>query len=789
MDNTLQAEYQAVLNLAGKVAAQRNEGKPVDREDLSLLFKSYIDMRKTIVFKDASALVGTVLSEQMNGLKNSEPGRRRIVEILSGVSGDSRISGEITIVLNPGFLALKVSAFRGTDLIWKEYLPVPPGQPNDLSLRVAQITELLVEKRIQRDEIAGIACRSGVLKPCRGGTYLVGDELLKDVENAIIDHPANLGIPITIELLKEFKRDDITVTTTDPISTDEFKNLSEMTGLQGFKRNSWLPHYLNHRAVAKIACNQLNVDYEKSVIVTAHLGGSISAVRHCNGMIDDIRNAYSELPGSNRSGFIPIEEIMFSMEKGSITAQDLRRWLFTEGGLINLAGTNDFKTLMSFRTNGANEQQREKIELLLDFFAREIASGIAFLCASDAKPEFLVMTGGLANSEEMTTRVMSKLPNLMPTAVLCGNVVNLALAAGNIRARIDPSSVLDYNREKLIHNKRRAEDEKVLAVKVFEKPVYRLKSGSPARSIDDIISLALGMTLQHGIPDVCVVGGDNEEVIDAAHLASAEGRYKMARFSLAGPKIGISRLAWKNDINIENENIKIIDTGDPVKTCMDLYKSKSANLLMKGSITTEKLMHSFIEATKTMLAEGEKVFLSHVAVLGVPSYPKLMILSDAGINPAPNKNAKIKIIKNALTVAAALNIRNPKVAVISAVEKVNPSVQSSVEAREIADELKNETSFICEGPLSMDVATSPKIAAEKKYEGRIQGDADILIMPDIESGNVAYKSLTVSSHAISAGCVMGGKIPLILTSRGDTAQTKMASISMGILLHFLSSGK
>jgi phosphate butyryltransferase len=141
-----------------------------------------------------------------------------------------------------------------------------------------------------------------------------------------------------------------------------------------------------------------------------------------------------------------------------------------------------------------------------------------------------------------------------------------------------------------------------------------------------------------------------------------------------------------------------------------------------------------------------------------------------------------KILENALTVCGYLNIEKPRVAVISAVETVTPSVESSTEAHEFASRYEGREDVIVEGPLSLDVAMDPHSAREKHYSGKIRGNADILLMPDIEAGNVVYKSLTVSSGAYLAGVIMGAGVPIVLTSRGDSARSKLASIGLACIV-------
>ena len=781
-------EYRSFIDLYGKLDERRAQGK-IDISEVARLYMEYRRLRHMIVHKDGVKLIGNLVTGHVKELRGSADGTRQIMEILAACPAGElgNLADELTLVVNPGATSSKVAVFRGIRRNIEGEIPIVPGAPDDAEARATQILEWLSHNGVRPAEIHGIACRGGFLHPCPGGTYLADAEALKDLAQAPIAHSSNLGIPIGLRLREKLGREEIPVTTTDPVSTDELAPASRLTGALKFSRTSAGAHYCNHRAAGRLVCGVLGVPYDGTVLVTAHLGGGMSVARHRNGAIEMVRNAFSDMPGASRAGKIPIEAILAAIEEGSATVDEVRRLMLRDGGLINLAGTDDFKTLMNFRSQGATEAQKAKIELVLDFFAREISSAVGDLCAADVRPSLLVFTGGLARSAEMVERVLIKLDDTIPAVVVPGSFEHEALAAGNLCTRLNPAFAKHYDKEKMLHARALAANRRLLETPVFARPVYRRKPDAPARSVEDIIFLAREMVQQYGLPRIGIIGANNEEVIDATNLANAEGHFRMAKFLLIGPWGEISRLAWEYDVNIDNDNFTIIDSDDPIARSMELYRHGAVNMLMKGAVMTEHIMRGFIDTTKAMLPVGEKVVLSHVGVFEIPTYPKLLIMSDGAVNPAPNKNAKLKIVRNAVTVATALNIRNPKVAVVSAVEKVNESVQSSVEAREIAEELRNDASIICEGPLSIDVAINPKIALEKKYKGRIQGDADILIMPDIESGNVLYKSLTVSSRATIAGVVAGGKVPLILTSRGDSSTSKMASISLGILLYILQN--
>ncbi|MCK4235885.1 MAG: butyrate kinase, partial [Candidatus Krumholzibacteria bacterium] len=210
--------------------------------------------------------------------------------------------------------------------------------------------------------------------------------------------------------------------------------------------------------------------------------------------------------------------------------------------------------------------------------------------------------------------------------------------------------------------------------------------------------------------------------------------------------------------------------------------------LMKGGVKTDEIMRGALRYLKSSgrLEKGRSY--SHVGFFQIPTYPKLLLVTDAALIPAPDPVMKKRILENALTVSGYLNIMKPRVAVISAVETINPNVESSILAGKLAEEYRDRTDCIVEGPLSLDVAIDPRSAREKEYNGQIRGNADILLMPDIEAGNVVYKTLTVSSGAYLAGAVVGAGIPIVLTSRGDSARSKLASICLACIIAMKQGG-
>ncbi|MGC8926534.1 MAG: phosphate acyltransferase [Myxococcota bacterium] len=751
------------------------------------LFEFLERVESKIIYFELKQKIESLLNRQISQLSRPE-NSSKVLEIFAAHQRDSLLQisdNEITIAIIPQNTSTKVAAFSGRRLYIKEDIPLPVQQNTDAEFRANQIRTWLQNNRISNEMIYGIAVKGGYLHPAAGGTFIVDAEMVKDAAASPIEHPSNYGILIASLLRDRIKKENILITTTDPISTDEMGDSNRLLGVNGYFRKGSGAHYLNHRSIARLISGLIGINYEDGIFITTHAGGGISTARHNKGRITEVLNSFSDMPGSNRAGNIPVEILLDEIKNGRISIEELKRLAYNEGGLLSLAGTNDFKTLIDFRDMGSNDAQKKKINLIIDFFSGVIARSIMSAASEKGLPIVIAVSGGLSRSNEIIQNISERI-NLQTPMISFNETFDIELLiTENILSRLNPERLKDYSKEKLIFYRNLNNLKKTLDIKLFDTPVLRVKPQMPARCINDIIFMAKEVATKYGCPRIGIVGGNNEEAIGAANLANSEGRFRIAKFLLIGPFAEISQIAWDYDIIIDNDNFAIIDADDPVQKAMSLYKNGVVNMLMKGSIMTEQIMRAFIETTKSMLKPDEKVFLSHVGVFEIPAYPKLLLISDAAINPAPNKNAKKKIIQNSISVANALNIRCPKIAIISAVEKVNPSVASSVEAKEIADELSNTNEYIIEGPLSVDVAINPRIAEEKRYQGKIRGDADILIMPDIEAGNIIYKTLTVSSHAKIAGVVVGGKVPLILTSRGDTSQSKLASISLGILLYTL----
>jgi phosphotransacetylase len=201
---------------------------------------------------------------------------------------------------------------------------------------------------------------------------------------------------------------------------------------------------------------------------------------------------------------------------------------------------------------------------------------------------------------------------------------------------------------------------------------------------------------------------------------------------------------------------------------------------MKGSLHTDELM-SEVMKRDTGLRTGRRV--SHAFIMDVPTYPKPLVITDAAINIQPTLEDKRDIVQNAIDLVRALGIEQPKVAILSAVETVTPKIPSTIEAAALCKmaDRGQITGGVLDGPLALDNAISPEAARIKGIDSAVAGYADILVVPDLEAGNMLAKNLTFLANADAAGIVLGARVPIILTSRADSVMTRTASCAVAAL--------
>jgi phosphotransacetylase/acyl dehydratase len=258
---------------------------------------------------------------------------------------------------------------------------------------------------------------------------------------------------------------------------------------------------------------------------------------------------------------------------------------------------------------------------------------------------------------------------------------------------------------------------------------------------------------------------------------------------LVGPAARIEAAAKRAGLDIGG--YRLLDTPHSHAAAAEavaLVRTGQAGLLMKGSLHTDELMHAVVAVDTGLRTERR---LSHVYVMDVPDYARPLLVTDAAINIAPTLDEKRDIIQNAIDLALVLGLKTPRVAVLSAVETVNPAIPSTVDAAALCKmaERGQITGGIVDGPLAFDNAVSPEAAREKGIVSKVAGLADILVVPDLESGNMLAKQLTFLAGADAAGIVMGARVPIILTSRADSPRTRIASCAVAVLVARSRAGR
>jgi phosphotransacetylase len=212
-----------------------------------------------------------------------------------------------------------------------------------------------------------------------------------------------------------------------------------------------------------------------------------------------------------------------------------------------------------------------------------------------------------------------------------------------------------------------------------------------------------------------------------------------------------------------------------------LVRSGEAQLLMKGSLHTDELMHE-VTAAASGLRTARRI--SHVYIMDVPRYPRPLFITDAAINIAPSLEDKRDIVQNAIDLAHVFGMSRPRVAILSAIETVDSKLQSTLDAAALCKmaDRGQITGAVLDGPLAFDNAISPEAAAEKGIVSPVAGQADILVVPDLVSGNILAKQLTFLAGADGAGVVAGARVPIILTSRADPQPSRIASCAVAVLM-------
>src|SRR6476620_129999 len=251
---------------------------------------------------------------------------------------------------------------------------------------------------------------------------------------------------------------------------------------------------------------------------------------------------------------------------------------------------------------------------------------------------------------------------------------------------------------------------------------------------------------------------------------------------LVGPAAKIEEVAKKSGLTLgETRIVDAPHSHGAAAKAVELIRNGEAGLLMKGSLHTDELLGAVV-ARETGLRTGRRI--SHVFIMDVPTYHKVLLVTDAAINISPTLEDKLDIVQNAIDLAVALGVQTPKVAILAAVETVTSKMPSTIDAAALCKmaDRGQITGGLLDGPLAFDNAISKEAARIKGIKSAVAGDPNILLVPDLEAGNILAKQLSFLANADSAGLVLGARVPVILTSRADSVRSRIASCAVAMLL-------
>jgi phosphate acetyltransferase len=266
----------------------------------------------------------------------------------------------------------------------------------------------------------------------------------------------------------------------------------------------------------------------------------------------------------------------------------------------------------------------------------------------------------------------------------------------------------------------------------------------------------------------------------AGALEAAEAN--LIRPILIGPEAKIRAAA--EQLGLDISAYRLVDAPHShaaAAQAVEIVREGQAETLMKGSLHTDELMAEVVRKDTGLRTERR---ISHAFIMDVPTFPKPLVITDAAINIFPDLETKVDIVQNAIDMAHALGVARPKVAILSAVETVTPKIPSTVDAAALCKmaDRGQITGAVLDGPLAFDNAISKEAAEIKHIRSEVAGDPDILVVPDLEAGNMLAKQLSFLANADAAGIVLGARVPIMLTSRADTVRARMASFAVAVCL-------
>ena len=656
------------------------------------------------------------------------------------------------LVINPGSNSTKIATYENTEKKLQFSIHHDPGIIASFSsvvydqyeYRLKCVRDSLRQQGIRIADFDAVAGRGGFFTTgAKSGTYEVSDAMVDHLRRPTSEHVANLGGILAKELADEI---GVKAYVTDPVCVDEMSDIARISGFDGIERKpKWQP--LSHKATGRKLAAAIGKPYEECNLIIGHLGGGITIGAHEKGRVIDVNNGLDgDGPFSvDRPGQVPIRDLIERCFAKGATKEEVTKTFIARGGLYSY-----FKTVDMIQVEQMARDGNERAALILD----AMAYGIAKEIGSDAavlkgKVDAIGLTGGLANSEYLTSRIRERVSFLAPVYLFPGESEMEALALGALRCLTGEQKPL-----------------------VFE--------GSPIAftnfdEVEDYIRRS------RRIKRIALCGSHDEPALKSIVKARRRGFASAILIGKAAETAAILQ-----NLGEDPESYTIIDEPDEAaaaKLAIRYVRSGQADIPMKGLLQTAVYMKAILNKETGILRKGS--LLSETTVCEFSAKGKFLLLTDCGINIEPDIEQKAGIIRNAVRLAKVLGISEPKVACLSALENVNPKIRSTEDAAALAE--MHWEGCVVEGPFALDNAIDEEAAEHKGISGKVAGKADILLVPDLTSGNILHKSLHFFAGGMLAGVVCGTDYPVILTSRTDEPDTKYRSILLAILQSLRSS--
>ncbi|MBN1918677.1 MAG: butyrate kinase [Verrucomicrobia bacterium] len=694
------------------------------------------------------------------------------------------------LAINPGSLSIKLGVGQRVDgavrFVEQELSHSDEGKSRrgQIRRRLGLVLEFLRGAGAELSKLQGVCARGGFLEPTDGGLIRVNlrregrwaadERVLGDMEKTVLVHPSNYAIPIALGLLERCGI-DAPAFTLDPVTTDQMAPVAQYSGKAGFRRRS-IFHALNVFAASRLVAERLGRTLDELCLVVCHLGGGTSVVALEHGRSIDVNNAFLGEPPFTPQRGVPqlgdaIDYALQLRERGMSRADIVFGEFTKNAGLRSYTGTADLREIEA-RIGRGDRAAAEAVEAMAYQIVKALGAMAAVL---GRRADGVVFTGGGARSGVL----LDAIARAISRGVLDG-----------MAAYVVPGTLEQYA---MVERTLRCLDGEIEASPY--RPRVRIETPRPIDRLADL--LEQGKALIRENPKTVALCLPNDESLWALRDAHDDGIVRGA--VLVGERGEIEAVARAMDLDLDAYSMRVVeptsqtgvfDEAVAATTATRLVRDGVANMLMKGLVSTSALLKAVLDKEHG-LARAARLSMSVVTYL--PRHDRLIVFADPGINTETDDfDLMVEEVHGALRLAGYLDM-TPRVAFLSAIERATPRIPSTVLARHLAEYFTDAASTDAtladaafQGPLSLDLALDPEVAADKACGGPVVGQANVLIFPNIESANAFYKFVTqIEPSRLIATAIPGTTAPCVISSRGDSEADRMASLVFGAYLEEL----